>query len=101
MKLSRRPLGWQEPERADRQATEPEQSKHIDTGERSGEGAAMKIEVIYTTNDYTTVYDIIGNIDHVPTLDEWIHDIDNDDEKEQTIKALETGVFTFNKIQED
>ena len=61
----------------------------------------MKIEVIYTTNDYTTVYDIIGNIDHVPTLDEWIHDIDNDDEKEQTIKALETGVFTFNKIQED
>ena len=55
----------------------------------------MNIEIIYTTNDYTTTYDIIRNADHIPTLEEWLHDIESDDEREQAEKALENGSFTF------
>ena len=60
----------------------------------------MNIRVIYTTNDYTTndyttVYDIIKNADYIPTLDEWLYDIESDEEREQAEKALENGNFTF------
>ena len=61
----------------------------------------MNIEIIYTTNDYTTVYDIIKNADRIPTLNEWLHDIESDDEREQAKKALEIGSFTFNEVWEE
>lgn len=61
----------------------------------------MNIEIIYTTNDYTTTYDIIRNMDHAPTLDEWLHDIESDEEREQAKKALETGFFSFIEIPEE
>lgn len=58
----------------------------------------MNIEVIYTTNDYTTVYDIIRNADHVPTLGEWLNDIESDEERDQAVEALGIGIFTFNEV---
>ena len=61
----------------------------------------MNIEIIYTTNNYTTTYDIIKNADHIPTLEEWLHDIESDDEREQAKEALKIGCFSFVLIKED
>ena len=57
--------------------------------------------IIYTTNNYTTTYDIIKDADHIPTLEEWLHDIESDDEREQAKEALKTGCFSFVLIKED
>ena len=60
----------------------------------------MDIEVIYTTDTYSTIYDIIKNADHVPTLAEWLHDIESDEEREQAMDMLTLGKITFNAMIE-
>lgn len=60
----------------------------------------MNVEIIYTTKDYTTTYDIIRNADHAPTLAEWLDSIDNADEWLQAKEAIKKGHFTFIEVPE-